>query len=279
MNRGNPLAAYFRQPGIHIKLPSNGNYTPDDLISFTASGEVAILPMTAADEIILNNPDSLLNGVAIERIIESCCPQIKYAKELPITDVDVIVLAAKLVSYGDGLDLITKCEKCQKDQEFTLSIHTLLNQVKPLPNYVSVRLNDDLVAYLRPYTLQSNNRINVTQFEETQLIRHLVADDVTPEERTTAIASAFEKITNLNLELLAKSIIRIKTPTDDVNDPESITEFIQNTNREIVGKLREGIKQFNSYGLPKETTVKCDNPECKNEWTIPVVYDPSSFFA
>jgi hypothetical protein len=121
MNLTNPLSVYFRQPGIHIKLPSNGNYTSDGSITLTTSGEVAILPMTAADEIILNNPDSLLNGVAIERIIESCCPQIKNVKELPITDVDVIILAAKLVSYGDGLDLATKCDKCDTIKEFSFS--------------------------------------------------------------------------------------------------------------------------------------------------------------
>jgi hypothetical protein len=147
-----------------------------------------------------------------------------------------------------------------------------------LKNFLSVRLNDDLVAYLRPYTLESNNRINITQFEETQLLQHLIADNVSAEERGSAIATAFEKITKLNLDLLAKSIMHIKTPTDDVTDPQMITEYIQNTTREIVNSIREGIKEFNKYGLPKETRITCDNTECLHEWNTPVVYDPSSFF-
>lgn len=276
--QNSPLTKYFRQPGIHVRLPSDGNYNKPGEIIFTSSREVAIFPMTAADEIVLSNPDSLLNGAALERIILSCCPAITNIKELSVPDVDVIVLATKLVSYGDSLKLISNCEKCRTGTEFVLSIRNLLEQSKLLPKEHSVRLNDDLIAFLRPYTLESNNRLSLAQFEETKLIQNLVEDDVSQEQRTRAITEAFEKITNLNLELLASSVIKIVTPDTEVVDQTQIQDFITNVSHDIVKKLKDGVQEFNKYGLPKDTSIKCSNKKCQHEWTSPIVYDPSSFF-
>jgi hypothetical protein len=68
----NPLADWFRQPGIHVRLPTQGKYNTPDFFKFDAGNEVAVFPMTATDEILLTNPDSLLNGSALEQIIVSC---------------------------------------------------------------------------------------------------------------------------------------------------------------------------------------------------------------
>ena len=275
----NLLTKYFRQPGIHIKLPSGGHYNEPNEINLTSSGEVAIYPMTAADEIVLSNPDSLLNGVAIERIIQSCCPAVSNPKVLPVPDTDAIILASKLVSYGDGLHLVGKCPKCERAKEFTLSIRTLLDEAVPLPEQHSVRLNDDLVAYLRPYSLESNNKINLTQFQESKAIQALSSSDVSEEEKSHALSEAFDKITALNLQLLADSVLAISTPETVVQDHLSIKEFIDNTSRDVVKKLREGLLEFNKYGLSHETELTCDNKDCNTSWKTPIVYDPSSFFA
>jgi hypothetical protein len=71
----NPLSDYFRQPGTYITLPSNGRYykQPPKL---TESGELAIYPMTAKDELRLKNPDALFNGEAMRGVIKSSCPDI-----------------------------------------------------------------------------------------------------------------------------------------------------------------------------------------------------------
>nr|NIU01198.1 hypothetical protein [Nitrosopumilaceae archaeon]NIU85959.1 hypothetical protein [Nitrosopumilaceae archaeon]NIV66026.1 hypothetical protein [Nitrosopumilaceae archaeon]NIX61800.1 hypothetical protein [Nitrosopumilaceae archaeon] len=47
----NPLKQYFRQPTIHISLPSNGKYYSEGSIEIPESGELPVYPMTAIDEI------------------------------------------------------------------------------------------------------------------------------------------------------------------------------------------------------------------------------------
>lgn len=275
----NPLSRWFRQPGIYIKLPSEGRYNTPGMIELAAGNEVPIYPMTAADEIIVTNPDSLLNGVALERIITSCCPAIHDAKSVVVPDVDVIILAAKMVSYGDSLALRTNCERCKSGKDFTLSIQSLLHAATPLPHEHSVRLNDDLVAYLRPYTLDSNNKINLTQFDESKKIQNLANENISEEEKSRIITAAFQRVTSLNLELLSSCVFKIATPEMMITDQNMIKDFINNAGRDVVKIIRDALEEFNKYGLPKTSEVTCDNEKCKHTWQVPIVYDPSSFFA
>jgi hypothetical protein len=272
----NPLQSWFRQPGIHVKLPSGGKYNAPGAIDFSAGGEVAIFPMTAADEIVITNPDSLLNGSALERVVKSCCPAINDLKAVLVPDADVIILAAKLLSYGDELGLRAQCPHCSQQNDFNLSIRAVLEQTKMLPPQVSVRLNDQLVAYLRPFTLTMNNEINMVQFEETKRIQNL-SEDMPQEERSRIVSDAFQRMSALNLQLLSHCIVKIATPHADVTDHSQIREFLDNTSRDVVNAIRDGLQTFTEYGLPKETEVICNS--CEKAFTVPIVYDPASFFA
>ena len=64
----NPLAKYFRKPTIYVQIPTGGKFNPE--IPKTVLDEVGILPMTAIDEISMQNPDELLNGEALINLIK-----------------------------------------------------------------------------------------------------------------------------------------------------------------------------------------------------------------
>lgn len=291
----NPLAKYFRQPGIHITLPSRGLYNKEGEIDFEDNGELPIYPMTAADEIIIKNPDSLLNGSALERLLNSCTPNIKAPKLIPICDVDVIMMAIRKVSYGDRMPVSSKCPKCGHENDYEIEIDWILSQVKNLPDEHFIRATDDLVVYISPYTLSTNNRINLATFEETKLLQNMVSANVQEGDRVRAFTESFAKITHLNIELLSESILRIATPDGDVTNPRHIHEFIRNADKRIIDKIREGVKFLNGFGLPKTIKVSCQNPDtrdakdkefdkenmqpCGNEYETEIVYDPVSFFA
>ena len=48
----NPLANHFRQPAIHLRLPSGGNNWPTDSLDMPETGELPVYPMTARDELM-----------------------------------------------------------------------------------------------------------------------------------------------------------------------------------------------------------------------------------
>ena len=108
----NPLAKFFRQPAIYARLPSGGKNWPNGTINMPANSELPILPMTAIDEITYRTPDALFNGEAVTGVIQSCVPSIKNAWATPSIDLDTILVAIRIASYGHEMEIGTKCPKC-----------------------------------------------------------------------------------------------------------------------------------------------------------------------
>ena len=102
----NPLAKHFRQPAIYMKLPSQGRFWPSEALNLPATGAIPVYPMTAKDEIVLRTPDALMNGQGIIDVIQSCCPNIVDAWRMPSIDVDAVLVAIRIASYGNQMDEI-----------------------------------------------------------------------------------------------------------------------------------------------------------------------------
>jgi hypothetical protein len=92
----NPLKNFFRQYKLFIRLPSGDQYYPDGTVDYNASGEVGIMAMTGQDELILKNPDALLNGEALVQVISSCVPAVRNVRALLTNDIDALITAIGL---------------------------------------------------------------------------------------------------------------------------------------------------------------------------------------
>ena len=101
----NPLKKYYRQPKQFVRLPSNYKYYKPGTIQVPESGEVAVFPMTAKDELLFKTPDALLNGEATVRVIQSCIPAITNAWEMPALDIDTCLVAIRMATYGTKMQV------------------------------------------------------------------------------------------------------------------------------------------------------------------------------
>ena len=72
----NPLASFYRQPKIYVKLPSKGEFYPPGSLDVSANGEYPVYAMTAKDELLFKTPDALLSGQSTVELIKSCIPAI-----------------------------------------------------------------------------------------------------------------------------------------------------------------------------------------------------------
>ena len=122
---GNPLGEYFRKPSIFIELPSKGNFYKQRP-NLSADGELAVFGMTARDELVLKNPDALLNGEGILEVFKSVVPDIKNPGEIPTPDYNSILLAMRVASYGKDMDYMVTCPECSKVDTVTFDLHALL---------------------------------------------------------------------------------------------------------------------------------------------------------
>ena len=125
----NPLEKYYRQPAIYIKLPSKGKYYPAEVFTPTETGEIPVLPMTAKDELAFKTPDAMINGQATVDVIKSCVPNLKDPWKMVNYDTDVVLLAIRIATYGENMDIGFRVPVANDEQSHTLILPELLEQL------------------------------------------------------------------------------------------------------------------------------------------------------
>lgn len=271
-----PLAKYYRMPGVHVQLPTNGVFMPKGSIEFTMNDDIPVYPMRAADELLLKSPDSLMSGYAVEQLIKSCVPAIKAPRLISSPDLDVLLLAIRAATYGEMLTVNPVCPTCGKATETHVNLSRIIASSKPIPPENAVRLSDEVVAYLRPYNMDNATRIGMASYEETRKVQ--ATEEAEEKVRTTQINDSMQRIVGMSMDVLADCVLRVVVAEGEVYDPQSIHKFILNVSKAWIDKLNDKMDEINSLGIDKHYPVVCTNTECKHEWQAEIEFNPSTFF-
>jgi hypothetical protein len=271
----NPLSQYFRQPAIYIKLPSNGKFYPPGAIETTVNGEYPVLPMTTLDEITYRTPDSLFNGTAVVSVIQSCVPNIKDAWHMPGMDIDTVLVAIRIATYGHELDVTTECPACTTEADYGVDLRRVLDGIKS-PDYENSLKLGDLEIFFHPMSYKQMNDNSMTQFEEQKTLQMLQASDETDAVKLTQLGDVLKKITTITTLALAQNIALVKTPQAQVSDPAHIGEWLSNCDRSMYAKIRDHIIDTKRRGELQPLNITCDN--CQHTYDQPFTLDMSNFF-
>ena len=125
----NPLQKYFRQPKNYLRLPSRGKYYPAGALDMPVTGELAVYAMTAKDELTFKTPDALMNGQATVDVIQSCVPNIKNAWFMPSIDIDAVLIAIRLATYGEKMDINITVPNTTIKRDYSLDLRTALDEL------------------------------------------------------------------------------------------------------------------------------------------------------
>jgi hypothetical protein len=271
----NPLRQYFRRPSIYLKLPSKGEFWPEGSLESTENGELPVFPMTAIDEITYRTPDALFNGEAVVSVIQSCIPSVKNAWDAPVSDVNPILVAIRIASYGHELELGTTCPACTHEADYTLDLRIVLDQLKN-PDFKNTIKHGDLEISFRPISYRQQHETNNTQFEEQRTIQLIPGSDLPDEEKVKRLNSALKRITELTVMALKHSIAGIRTPQNIVTEPEFIEEFLNNCDRKLFNIIRDRVIELRQSSELKPLHIACT--ECSHEYDQPLTLDMASFF-
>ena len=271
----NPLKQYFRRPEIYLKLPSGGKFYPADSIDLPDNQELPVYPMTAIDEITSKTPDALFNGTAVVDIIKSCIPNIKNPWDIPIIDLDPILVAIRAASNGTTLDIESQCPSCNEEASYGINLIGLLSSLTA-GNYNEVSKVNELTFKFTPFSYKKINNINMAQFEIEQAIRRL--DSITDDDARQAESGiVLKRLNNLSMELISESIESITTPTAIVTEKEYILDYLQNCDRKSFEQLRTTAVQLRESSQLKPLDVKCIH--CQHEYKQKLTLNVSDFFA
>lgn len=269
----NPLSKFYRQPKIYISLPSQGTFYPPN----TINGDPRNLPvygMTAMDEIMFKTPDALFTGEAVVQVIQSCIPAIKDAWLIPQIDIDSILIALRIATYGEMMPLEHKCSNCGQYNDVELDLPRILDSYQSL-SYNSALKCGELTINFRPLTYKQQTQVALRTY---QLQRKLyqVSKTEDEEEKNKSLNDATKEINQIQFSSFKSCIYSIEVDNTVVTDPTCIDDWFQNTDKTYYDKIKKHLLNIRDEWALKAQPVECT--ECKHVDKVEIGFDNSNFF-
>lgn len=275
VKQSNPLSNYFRQPKIWIRLPSKGKYYSADSLDRSANDEYPVFAMTAKDELLFKTPDALLSGQSTVEVIKSCIPAIKDPWNMPSIDVDVCLIAIRLATYGESMDVSVSCPKCNEENDYALNLRIWLGQFEDF-EYIDTVDVSPLTVKIRPYSYKEVTKASLQTLEQQKLVSIATDDSIPDEEKLSRFQAGFIKLTDLTVDLIAGCITRIESPEGAVSDPKIIKDFLDNAPKDVFEKVHSHVSEIKKKIELKPQEMKCAH--CEHEFVTPITMDQSNFF-
>jgi hypothetical protein len=277
----NPLRKYFRQPKVYITLPSKGKFYPEGDIEIPETNEFPVFAMTAKDELTMKTPDALLNGAATVDVIRSCIPTIKNPWAMPSIDLDAALIAIRIATYGDQMEITTKVPGTGEERTFTIDLRQLLNKLVT-KEYDTETVINDMKVSIRPLTYKEFTDASLKTFEEQRIFNLVNDDEIPDQEKLARFNVSFQKLTDLTVTSLAKSIVKITIGDTEVTNNAHIDEFVKNADKDFYNQVLAHIEtQRDLFVLePLKVTSSDDDiaAGAPKEYEVPITFDQSNFF-
>lgn len=273
----NPLKQYFRQFKLYLKIPSGTSYYTPEVVQFTDSGELGVLPMTGKDELILKNPDALLNGEALIEVLKSCVPGVKNPKGLLTNDIDALITAIRYATFNDSLETNLSCPKCGSESTFKLDLQYALDNMEFLDPEYSVNLDSGITVFVKPHSFPDVLRGLHAQFEQSKITRILENNDVSDQERMIAFSKAFKEMAIVTYELIVNSIVKVVDESNNINvtNKDYIKELLTNIDNRSLDKISNLITEINLIGIKRTFAARCE--KCEHVWENEIDFNPVNF--
>jgi hypothetical protein len=283
MTQQNPLQKYYRQPAIYINLPTKGRYYSADVYAPTATGEIPVLPMTARDELSFRTPDAMMSGQATVDVIRSCMPNVLDPWQLVNYDIDIILLALRIATYGETMDITAVVPVVNESMTQSVNLPALLDTVR------NIAIDDNAVTKqgfrikFNPLTYKEITQSQLLAFEQQKTMSSVNASQMSEEEKNKRFTESFKKLTDVNWSILQDSIQQITTPDGVVvSDKEQINDFLSNCNSKIVLEIQEELGRVRNQANFKPLKFKSTEEQIKRgapvSFDVPLTFDSSNFF-
>jgi hypothetical protein len=266
-----------------MKLPSGGRYWPTGSLADSVTDEHSVYAMTARDEIVMKQPDSLMNGQATVDVIKSCVPSIVNPWHMPSIDLDAVLVSIRIATYGSNMDMMVTVPKSKE----TITVQVDLNQTMEKLSQVhindNITMSNGIIVKIKPLNYQQMSKLQLKSYEEQRMIKTMNDANLTEEQKLIKYQEIFSKLTNYNIETLVDSIESVTTPQEEtVTDRSQIMNWVMNIDSQEANMIKAGMDDLRSQGSIKPITVQ--SPQSLVEqgspatFETPITLDASNFF-
>ena len=280
--KSNPLAGFMRQPKIYITLPSGGAYWPQNAIQVPENGQFPVYSMTAKDELVFKTPDALMNGQAVVEVIQSCIPNIKDAWKCPNIDLDLILVAIRIATYGEMMEISHVVPNTAEVVEHQIDLRVLLDQLSVNRWEDAVEINDQLTCFVRPLTYKHITMTSMKAFETQRLMQAVNDDNISDEKKLEVFNQSFSKMTDITVDLVADTVQAIQTPETIVKEAAYIKEFLKNADADLYKKINDHIARMKKITGMQPLVITSSEEHralgAPETYEVPIGLDNSDFF-
>lgn len=271
----NPLQKYFRQPKLFIGLPSKGLHYGESVIKGDSSN-MPVFAMTGMDEILMKTPDALFNGEATVKVIESCCPYISDAKKVPSLDIDTILVAIRIATFGETMTVTHTCKNCGTENDFDIDLRTIIDHYQNL-NFKNSLPIENLTVEIKPLSYQDLTEVNIENFKLQRMLTQLGEVPAGEDPKNELVQNIYKNLAAVQLSVVRRSIEAIRLPEGTlVTDPKHINEWLENLSIHDYNAIKKVLEENKGvWSMPKHD-IKCAN--CGTEDSFEVSMDQSNFF-
>ena len=279
----NPLSKYFRQPAIYSTLPSGGDWYPEGSLKFdnAEAKELAVFPMTAKDEMSMNTPDSLMNGQSVVNVISSCVPGIIDPWLMPIMDMDTVMIAIRIATYGHDLTLSVTIPEVLEAHDYSIDLRTtsdLIDRSK-FDDYVPYQ---NLSFRIQPTNYKQLTNMQLRSYEQQRLVSQVVDSEMKPAEKQQQFVTIFENMTDITITNMKETLVSVTADGETVTDRNYIEDFVDNMDGGMADSIKKSLSRQANIGKiqpidvsPPKEMVERGAPE---SFKLPIVMDNSNFF-
>jgi len=247
----------MRRPKVFLRLPSKGRYWPEGSIEFNDQNEYEVYAMTVKDELLLKTPDALLNGYATVSVIQSCIPAIKDAWQMPSIDLDAVLIAIRIASYGEKVGMDISIPNTDETEPFEIDLRPMLDSM--IDNIVwdpVIKVNDDITVHIKPISYRNLTQANLMSFEGERIIRQILEPNVTEELKVQFMNQAAERLADANVIQVINGIERVDTTNGSTDNMDYIRDFLNNSDPTVYKAISKRFKDLNEKNTYSEITVQ-----------------------
>ena len=144
-------------------------------------------------------------------------------------------------------------------------------------------LYQNMEVTTRPLTYKEFTEAAIKTFEEQRLATLVNDKEMPEEEKIKRFQASFNKLTDINIQMVSASVASIRVDGQTVTDKTQIQEFLENTSKEFYQTIiDQSTKQKDNFTIPPvdmtatPEEIKAGAPET---YKVPVLFDQSNFFA
>jgi len=234
----------FKLPTEIIDLPSKGLLYPEG--SELANGKIEMKYMTAKEEDILTNQNYIRNGTVIDKLLQSMIISKINFEDLLISDKDAIMIAARILGYGEHYTFSYLGEETTvdltdlKDKEFDTSLITS---------------NTNEFHFQLPHS-----KVNIT----FKLLTH------GDEKKINRELEGLKKIKGNDIPEMSTRLKYIITSINGNRDQKSVREFVDNY---LLAKDSRALRDYIvkvSPGIDLKVSFTTESGDVQEDVTLPI---------